>query len=53
MVILGFLLSIMVYANTQEKIIQAKTHVVQVKFIDAIRAVAKINISGSSPLPGG
>ena len=41
MVILGFLLSIMVYANTQEKIIQAKTHVVQVKFIDAIRAVAK------------
>lgn len=47
MVILGFLLSIMVYANTQEKIIQAKTHVVQVKFIDAIRAVAKINISGS------
>ena len=41
MVILGFLLSIMVYANTQEKIIQAKTHVVQVKFIDTIRAVAK------------
>lgn len=41
MLILGILLSIMVYANTQEKIIQAKTHVVQVKFIDAVRAVAK------------
>lgn len=41
MLILGILLSIMVYANTQEKIIQAKTHVVQVKFIDALRAVAK------------
>ncbi len=41
MLILGILLSIMVYANTQEKIIQAKTHVVQVKFIDAVRAVGK------------
>lgn len=41
MLILGILLSIMVYANTQEKIIQAKTHVVQVKFIDALRAVGK------------
>ncbi len=41
MLIIGILLSIMVYANTQEKIIQAKTHVVQVKFIDAVRAVAK------------
>ena len=41
MLILGILLSILVYANTQEKIIQAKTHVVQVKFVDAIRDVAK------------
>lgn len=41
MVIIGFLISILVYANTQEKIIQAKTHVVQVKFVDAFRAVAK------------
>ncbi len=39
--ILGFLLSVIVYVNTEEKIVQAKTHVVQIKFIDAIRAVAK------------
>lgn len=39
--ILGTLLCILVYANTQEKIIQAKTHVIQIKFIDALRAVAK------------
>lgn len=41
MLIVGILLVILVYANTQEKIIQAKTHVVQVKFMDALRAVAK------------
>ncbi|MBE6821153.1 MAG: hypothetical protein E7516_08915 [Ruminococcaceae bacterium] len=39
--ILGFLLSVIVYVNTEEKIVQAKTHVVQIKFIDALRAVAK------------
>ncbi len=39
--IVGFLLSVIVYVNTEEKIVQAKTHVVQIKFIDAIRAVAK------------
>ena len=39
--ILGLFLSIIVYANTQEKIIQAKTHVVQIKFLDALREVAK------------
>ncbi len=39
--ILGFLLSVVVYVNTEEKIVQAKTHVVQIKFIDALRAVAK------------
>lgn len=41
MAIVGILLSVVVYANTQEKIIQAKTHVVQIKFMDALRAVAK------------
>lgn len=41
MVIVGILMSIMVYANTQEKIVQAKTHVIQIKFIDALRSVAK------------
>ena len=39
--IVGLLLSIIVYANTREQIIQAKTHVVQIKFTDAIREVAK------------
>lgn len=39
--ILGLFLSIIVYANTHEKIIQAKTHVVQIKFMDALREVTK------------
>ncbi|MGN0547326.1 MAG: MFS transporter [Acutalibacteraceae bacterium] len=39
--ILGFFLSLIIYVNTEEKIVQAKTHVVQIKFIDALRAVAK------------
>lgn len=39
--VLGLLLCILVYKNTEEKIVQAKTHVVQVKFIDALKAVAK------------
>jgi Na+/melibiose symporter-like transporter len=39
--ILGVLCSVYIYANTQEKIVQARSHVVQIKFTDAIRAVAK------------
>lgn len=39
--IIGFLLSVIVYVNTEEKIVQAKTHMVQIKFMDALRAVAK------------
>lgn len=39
--VIGTLLVFIVYANTQEKIIQAKTHVVQIKFTDALREVAK------------
>lgn len=39
--ILGLFLSIIVYANTHERIIQAKTHVVQIKFMDALREVTK------------
>ena len=39
--ILGLLLCIVVYKHTEEKIVQAKTHVVQIKFVDALRAVAK------------
>ena len=37
----GFALSCVVYANTQEKIVQAKTRVAQVRFVDAFKAVAK------------
>lgn len=39
--IIGIALSILVFANTREKIVQAKTHVVQISFLDAIKAVAK------------
>lgn len=39
--IVGFALSCIVYVNTREKIVQAKTRVIQVRFIDAFKAVAK------------
>ncbi len=39
--VLGMVLTIMVYANTQEKIVQAKTHTIQISFIDSFKAVAK------------
>ncbi len=37
----GILLCMIVYKYTEEKIVQARTHVVQIKFMDALRAVAK------------
>ncbi len=37
----GLLLCMVVYKHTEEKIVQARTHVVQIKFIDAIKAVAQ------------
>ncbi len=37
----GILLCTVVYKYTEEKIVQARTHVVQIKFADALRAVAK------------
>lgn len=39
--IIGVLCSVYIYANTQEKIVQAKTHVIRIKFMDALRSVAK------------
>lgn len=39
--VIGTLLVCIVYANTQEKIVQAKTHVVQIKFTDALKEVSK------------
>lgn len=37
--ILSVALCIVVYVNTKEKIVQAKTHVIQIKFIDSLREV--------------
>ncbi len=39
--VLGILLCIIVYKYTEEKIVQAKTHVVRIRFMDALHAVAK------------
>ena len=41
MLVAGFVISLLAYVNTEEKIVQAKTHVIQIKFTDALRAVAK------------
>ncbi|MBR3974913.1 MAG: MFS transporter [Clostridia bacterium] len=41
MIFVGFLISLVVYVNTEEKIVQAKTHVVNIKFRDALKAVAR------------
>ncbi len=41
LLILGFIISLPVYMNTREKIIQAKTHVIQIKFVDALRSVIR------------
>lgn len=39
--ILGIVLTIIVYANTREKIVQAKTHAIKIGFFTALKAVAK------------
>lgn len=39
--VFGILMCIVVYKYTEEKIVQAKTHVIQIRFIDALREVAK------------
>lgn len=39
--IIGVALTAIVFANTKEKIVQAKTRVIQVRFIDSFRSVAK------------
>lgn len=39
--ILSVMLSIVVYVNTKEKIVQAKTHVIQIKFMDSLREVLR------------
>lgn len=39
--IVSVILCIVVYANTKEKIVQAKTHVIQIKFMDSLREVLR------------
>lgn len=39
--LIGIALTCLVFANTKEKIIQAKTHTIQVNFLDAFKAVAR------------
>ncbi|MBQ7295586.1 MAG: MFS transporter [Clostridia bacterium] len=39
--VLGILLCIIVYKYTEEKIVQARTHVVSIRFFDALKEVAK------------
>ncbi len=41
MLIVGFLISVLVYVNTQERIIQPGSHIIRISFIDAFRAVIK------------
>ena len=40
LLVVGFLISIIAYVNTEEKIVRPKKHIVQVRFSDAFRAVA-------------
>lgn len=39
--IASVVLSIVVYANTKEKIVQARTHVIQIRFMDSLREVLR------------
>ncbi len=39
--ILGVIITILIFANTKEKIVQAKTHTIQISFMDSLKAVAK------------
>lgn len=39
--VIGMLLTIFVFTNTEEKIVQAKTHTVQIGFMDSLKEVAK------------
>ncbi len=39
--VFGIGLTIIVWGNTKEKIVQAKTHTIQISFMDALREVAK------------
>ena len=41
MLIVGFLISVIIYVNTEERIVQPKNHTVSMSFVDSFRAVAR------------
>lgn len=41
MLFAGFLVSMIIYVNTKEKTVQAKSHRTQIRFLDAFKAVAR------------
>ena len=41
MLIVGFLVSVIIYVNTEERIVQPKNHTVSMSFVDSFRAVAR------------
>lgn len=41
MLLVGFAISVLVYVNTQERIVQPRSRVIQISFVDAFRAVAR------------
>lgn len=41
MLVVGFLVSVIIYVNTEERIVQPKNHTVSMSFVDAFRAVAR------------
>lgn len=41
MLIVGFMVSVIVYVNTEERIVQSDNHTIRISFIDAFRAVVK------------
>ena len=41
MLIVGFLISVIIYVNTEERIVQPKNHTVNMGFMDALRSVSR------------
>lgn len=41
MLIVGFLISVIIYVNTEERIVQPKNHTVSMSFVDALRSVSR------------
>ena len=41
MLIVGFIISVLVYVNTKERIVQPGSHIIRISFVDAFRAVLK------------